>query len=68
MGDERKAHKLLLGKLKGKCPHGKPKIRREDNFIWDLKEVDYEGGWKTLAQDRVTWHAYVLAAMNLWVP
>ena len=39
----------------------------EDNIIWDFEEVDYEGDWKTLAQDRVIWHAYVLPAMKLWV-
>ena len=25
------------------------------NIIWSLNEVDYEGNWKTIAQDRVTW-------------
>ena len=47
---------------------GRPKIRCEDNIIRDLKEVDYEGDWKTLAQDRVTWRAYVLMAMNIRIP
>ena len=46
MGNRRRAHKLLLGKPKGKRPRGKPKIRWEDN-IRDLKEADYEGDWKT---------------------
>ena len=49
-------------------PRGRPKIRWDDNIIWDLKEVDYEVAWKTLAQDRETWGAYVLAVMNLRVP
>ena len=31
----------------------------------DLKEVQYEGDWKILAQDSVTWRAYVLMATNL---
>ena len=43
-------------------------MRWEDNIIWDLKQVGYEGDWKALAEDRVTWRAYVLAAMNLRVP
>ena len=55
-------------KTKGEIPHGRPKIRWEDNINWDSEEVDYEDDWKTLAQERVTWHAYVLAAMNLRVP
>ena len=42
---------------------GKPKIRWKDNIIRDLKELDSEADWKTLAQDRVTWRAYILAAM-----
>ena len=50
------------------CRHGRPKIRWVDNIIKDLKEVDYKGDWKTLAQDRVTWRAYILAGMNLRVP
>ena len=40
----------------------------ENNIIRDLKEIDCEGNWKTLAQDRVRWRACVLAAMNLQVP
>ena len=68
MGDGRRAHKLLLGKLEEKHPLGRPKIRWEDNIIWDLREVGYESDWKALTQDRVTWHAYVLATMNLQVP
>ena len=64
MGDGRRAHKLLLGKPKGKHPPGKPKIRWEDNITWDLKDVDYEGDWKTLVQDRVKWRGYVLTVMN----
>ena len=45
-------HKLLLRKRERTRPCGRPKIRWEDNTIWDLKEVNYEGDWKTLAQDR----------------
>ena len=34
----------------------------------DLREVDCTGDdWKTLAEDREIWRAYVHAAMNLWV-
>ena len=29
-----------------------------------MSQLDYEGDWKTLDQDRVTWRAYVLATMN----
>ena len=62
MGDRRRAHKILLRKPEGKRPRGRPKIRWEDNIVRDLKEVDYEGNWKILAQDRVKWRAYALVA------
>ena len=65
LGDGRRAHKILLGKPKGR---GRSKISWEDNFIWVLKEIDYEGDRKTFVQDRVIRRAYVLSAMNLWVP
>ena len=67
MGDGRRAHKLL-GKPEGKCPPDRPKIRWEDNIIWDLKKVDCESDWKALAQDRMTWFAYVLTTKNLRAP
>ena len=59
-GDGRRAHRLLLRKPEGKRPCRRPKIKWEDNIIWDLKKIDYEADWKTLAQDNMTWRAYVL--------
>ena len=52
-------------KTRRKHPRDRPKIKWEDDIIWDLKEVDYEGDWKTLVQDRMTGRAYVLVAVNL---
>ena len=49
IGDGRRAYKILLGKPDGTRQRGRPKIRWDDNIIRDLKEVDYEGDWKTLA-------------------
>ena len=49
MGDGRRARKILIGKPEGTRPRGRPKIRWEDNIISDLKEVDYEGDWKTFS-------------------
>ena len=63
----KKGIQASLGKPEKKCPYGRPKIRWEDNIIWDLKVEDYEGDRKTLAKDRVAWRAYVLVAMNLQV-
>ncbi|PSN38267.1 hypothetical protein C0J52_16903 [Blattella germanica] len=40
----------------------------ENNINHDLREVDYTGDdWKTLAQDKDVWRAYVRTAMNLRV-
>ncbi|PSN29575.1 hypothetical protein C0J52_28326 [Blattella germanica] len=42
--------------------------RKINNINHDLREVDYTGNdWKTLAQDRDVWRAYVRTAMNLRV-
>ena len=55
-------------KPEGKRPVGRPRMRWENNINYDLREVDYTGDdWKTLAEDREVWRAYVHAAMNLWV-
>ena len=45
MGDGGRTHNLHLEKPNRKRPSGRPKIRWEDNIIWDMKEVDYEGDW-----------------------
>ena len=53
MGDGRRAHKLFLGNQEGEAYSCRLKIRCEDNIIWDLKEVGYEGDWKRLSLYRV---------------
>ena len=67
MGNERGAWKLLVGKPEGKRPVGRPRIRWENNINHDMREVDYTGDWKTLAENREMWRAYVHVVMNLWV-
>ena len=68
MGNERGAWKLLVGKPEGKRPVGRPRMRWENNVNHDLREVDNTGDdWKTLAEDRDVWRAYVHAVMNLRV-
>jgi hypothetical protein len=68
MGDRRGAYRVLVGKLEGKLPLGRPRRRWEGNITIDLQE--WYGGmdWINLAQDRHCWRALVNAVMNLRVP
>jgi hypothetical protein len=44
MGEKRGVHRVLVGKLEGKRPLGRPRSRWEDNINMDLQEVGY-GAW-----------------------
>ncbi|KAJ4450651.1 hypothetical protein ANN_02080 [Periplaneta americana] len=69
MGESRNAYRVLVGRLEGKRPLGRPRRRWEGNIKMDLREVGYDDrDWINLAQDRDRWRAYVRAAMNLRVP
>jgi hypothetical protein len=39
MGDRRGVYRVLVGKLEGKRPLGRPRRRWEDNIKMDLQEV-----------------------------
>jgi hypothetical protein len=39
MGEERKVHKVLVGKPEGKRPLGRPRRRWEDGIRMDLREI-----------------------------
>ena len=53
MGEGRGVHRVLVGKLEGRRPLGKPKRRWEDNIKMDLQEMGGGcGDWMELAQDR----------------
>jgi hypothetical protein len=39
MGDRRGVYRVLLGKLEGRRPLGRPRRRWEDNIKMDLQEV-----------------------------
>jgi hypothetical protein len=68
MGEERGVYKVLVGKVEGKRPLGKPRRRWEDNIKIYFQEVGCWGmEWIGLAQDRDRWRVLVNAVMNLWV-
>jgi hypothetical protein len=69
MGEKRNACRLLVGKLEGKSPLGRPRRRWLDNIKMDLLEI-YWGGvdWIGLDEDRDKWRTPVNAVMNLRVP
>ena len=53
LGEERGVYRVLLGKLEGKRPLGRPRRRWVDNIRMDLQEVGCGYmDWIGLAQDR----------------
>ena len=69
MGEERGVYRVLVGKLEGKKPLGRPRRRWGDNIRTDLQEVGCGYmDWIGLAQDRDRWRTLVSAVMNLGVP
>ena len=68
MEERRSVYRDLVGKLEGKGPLGRRRLRWEDNIKMDLQELGCGGmDWIELAQDRDRWRALVNAVMNLWV-
>jgi hypothetical protein len=52
-GEKRNTYRILVGKLEGKRPLGRPRRRWVDNIKIDLKEIGWDGmDWIDLAQDR----------------
>ena len=65
MGEGRGVHRVLVGKLEGKRPLGRPRHRWKDNIKTDLREV---GGGCGNWMDRDRWRALVSTVRNLRVP
>jgi hypothetical protein len=60
---------FLVGKLEGRRPLGRSRLRWEDNIKMDHQELGCGGmEWIELALDRVRWRALVNAGMNFRVP
>jgi hypothetical protein len=69
MGEKRNVYRLLVGKLEGKRPLGRPRRRWIDNIKIDLLEIGLSiVDWIGLAQDRYRWRAFVNSVMNLRIP
>jgi hypothetical protein len=67
-GEKRNAYRILVGRLEGKRPLGRPRRRWEDNIRMDLREIGWGGmDWIHLAQDRDQRRAVVNTVMNHWV-
>ena len=68
-GWEERAYRVLVGKLEGRRPLGRPRHRWVDNIRMDLQEVGCGYmEWIGLAQDRDRWRTLVSAVMNHRVP
>ena len=69
MGEDRRVHRVLVGKPEGKRPLGRPRRRWEDSMKMDLQEVEGgRGDWMELAQDRDRWQALVGTVRDFRVP
>ena len=61
--------RVLVRKLEGKRPLGRPRRKWEDNIKMDLQEVGCEGmDWIDVTKDRDRWWALVNAVIILRVP
>jgi hypothetical protein len=67
--ERRGVYRVLVEKLEGKKPLGRPRRRWEDNIRMNLQEVGCGGlDWIELAGDMDRWRARVNAVMYLRVP
>jgi hypothetical protein len=67
-GEKRNACRILMGKLEGKKPLGRPRHRWVDNIKMYFREIGWGGmDWINLAQDMNQWRVLVNMGMNLHV-
>jgi hypothetical protein len=66
MRERRNSYRILVGKPEGRRPLRRPRRRREDNVILDLREIGWGGmSWIDLAQDTDQWRVLVNTTVNL---
>ena len=69
MGEDRGVYRVLVGKLEGKRPMGRPRLKWVDHIRMDLQKVGCGYmDWIGLAQGRDRWRTLVSTVMNLRVP
>jgi hypothetical protein len=51
MGEERKMHRVLVGKPEGMRPLGRPRLRWEDGIRMDLIEIGWGVVWIRLGPE-----------------
>ena len=69
MGESRVVHRVLVGKLEGKRPFGRPRRRWKDNIKMGFQAVLCEGmDWIDLALGRNRWCVFVNEVTNRRVP
>jgi hypothetical protein len=68
IGEVRNVCRILVRKLEGKRPFGRPRHIWEDDIRIDLRAVGQEGmEWMRLSQDRDKLWALVNMVLNIWV-
>jgi hypothetical protein len=69
MRERRNIYKILVRKLEGKKPFGRPRSSWENHIRMDLREIEWKGVDRIhLAQDSDQWWALVNKVMNLRFP
>jgi hypothetical protein len=69
MGEKRNAYGILVGKLRGKRPLGRPRRRWVDNIKMNFREIGWDDvDWIDMSQGRDQWRALVNKVLNLRVP
>jgi hypothetical protein len=69
MGEKRSAYMILMRKLEGKRPLGRPRRMWVDNIKIDLREIEWgRMDWIDLTQDRDQWRSVVNTVMKHQVP